>query len=101
MSDSPQITDNQAGSRFELAEDGERAELVYRLRGDRLVIIHTDVPEELEGRGLGGQLVSAAVDRAGRDGLTVVPLCPYARKWLENHSDAAARVTVDWTDDQD
>jgi predicted GNAT family acetyltransferase len=41
-------------------------------------------------------LVAAAVDRAGREGLTIVPLCPFARIWLERHPDAAARVPVDW-----
>jgi hypothetical protein len=28
--------------------------------------------------------------------LTVVPLCPFARGWLERHPDVAARATVDW-----
>ena len=31
-----------------------------------------------------------------REGLTVVPLCPFARKWLERHPQAASGVSVDW-----
>lgn len=96
VSDPPQVTDNQAHSRFELDTDGHVAELEYRRNGKRLVLIHTDVPVELEGHGIGGRLVVAAVDRAVRDGLTVVPLCPFARDWLERHADQAARVTIDW-----
>jgi len=69
---------------------------VYRRNGDRLILVHTGVPAELAGRGVGGQLVRAAVERAAAEGLTVVPWCPYARKWLEDHPDAAAAVTVDW-----
>ncbi len=72
------------------------AELVYRRRGDRLVLVHTGVPDELGGRGLGGVLVRAAVDRAEAEGLTVVPECPYARAWLEKHPDEAARVAIEW-----
>ena len=94
--DDPQITDNQADLRFELESGGHVAELTYRRNGKRLVLIHTDVPTELEGRGLGGKLVSAAVDRAAREGLTLVPLCPFARSWLERHPDTAARATIDW-----
>ena len=95
MSDTSRITDNEAASRFELTVDGVLAELRYRRNGKRLVLVHTGVPAELEGRGLGGALVRAAVDRAERDGMTVVPLCPFARGWLQRHPDVAAKVTVD------
>src|SRR5262249_54965219 len=93
VSDALQVTGNQAESRFELRVDGLLAELPYRRNGKRLVLIHTEVPEELEGRGLGGALVTAAVDRAAREGLTVVPLCPFARGWLQRHPDVAGRAT--------
>lgn len=96
MTDVPQITDNAAASRFELTTGGWLAELVYRRSGKRLVLIHTGVPDELGGRGLGGALVRAAIDRAEQDGMTVVPLCPFARNWLERHPGVAAKVTVDW-----
>jgi len=92
---SEEVTDNQAQSRFELRADGSLAELFYRLGGRRLVLIHTDVPPELEGRGFGGRLVAAAVNRAAREDLTLVPLCPFAREWLERHPDRAAGVTID------
>jgi predicted GNAT family acetyltransferase len=96
VSDAAQITDKQADLRFELEADGHVAELVYRRNGKRLVLVHTEVPTELEGRGLGGRLVSAAADRAAREDLTLVPLCPFARRWLERHPDVAARATIDW-----
>ena len=96
MTDADQVSDNQAKSRFEFSANGHLAELVYRRRADRLVLVHTEVPEALGGRGLGGQLVRAAVDRAAGEGLTIVPMCPFARSWLERHPDAASRVSVDW-----
>jgi hypothetical protein len=96
VSDSAEVIDNADASRFELREDGRLAELVYRVRGGRLVLIHTEVPLELEGRGIGGRLVTAAVDRAAREGLTLVPLCPFARGWLERHPEAASRAVIDW-----
>lgn len=91
------VTDDPAASRFELHEEGHLAELVYRLDGDRLVLVHTGVPDELGGRGLGGVLVRAAVDRAQEESLVVVPECSFARAWLEEHPDEAARVTIDGT----
>jgi uncharacterized protein len=93
---SDEVTDNQPESRFELRAGGSEAVLVYRRNGKRLVLIHTEVPPEMEGRGVGGRLVTAAVGRAARDGMTLVPLCPFARGWLERHPDQAARVAIDW-----
>jgi len=96
VSDATQVTDNQSRSRFELQAEGHLAELRYRRNGNRLVLIHTEVPAELEGRGVGGWLVTAAIDRAAREGMTVVPLCPFARGWLGRHADVASQATIDW-----
>jgi predicted GNAT family acetyltransferase len=94
--DTPQVTDNQAASRLELAADGQLAELAYRRNGNRLVILHTGVPPDLEGRGIAGRLVRAAIDKAVAEGLTIVPLCPFASDWLTHHPEAAAQATVDF-----
>ena len=96
VSDEYPVTDNQAESRFEIRSGRYLAELIYHRSGNRLVLIHTEVPEQLERHGLGGRLVTAAVDRAAREDLTIVPFCPFARGWLERHPDVAGRVTIDW-----
>lgn len=96
VTSTPYVTDNQAASRFEVTVDGQLAELQYRRNGQRFVLIHTGVPPELEGRGLGSALVSAAIERATREGLTVVPLCPFVRNWLARHADVTAALTIDW-----
>ena len=90
------VVDNRSRNRFETTVDGARAILVYRLDGDRLRLVHTEVPDELEGRGIGGALVTAAIDQAAARGLTVVPECPFARGWLERHPDVAGKVTIEW-----
>ena len=95
MSDTD-VIDNEAAHRFELVVDGHLAELVYRREADRLVLVHTGVPDDLEGRGLGGRLVRAARAAAAADGSTIVPSCPFARGWLEKHPDEAAAVPVAW-----
>ena len=90
------VVDDTHDNRFELGPEGESGELVYRLSGNRLVLVHTEVPEALRGRGLGGRLVRAAVERAAAESLTLVPICSYAREWLTTHPDAAATVEIDW-----
>jgi predicted GNAT family acetyltransferase len=90
------VVDQTANERFVLEEDGHTAELIYHLNGTRFVLIHTEVPDELGGHGIGGRLVHAALDRARRENLTIVPKCPFARSWLEQHREAADGVTIDW-----
>jgi predicted GNAT family acetyltransferase len=91
----PAVEHDQAQERFVVRAGGEVAELDYRRRGDRLSILHTGVPASLEGKGIGSELVRAAVELAAAEGLTVVPYCTFAQWWLEGHPDVAASVTVD------
>jgi predicted GNAT family acetyltransferase len=91
------VVDEPTRDRFVIDLDGKEAFLQYRLNGNRLVLVHTEVPEELGGQGLGGRLVRAAADRAAREHLTVVPLCPYARRWMQEHPDVTAGLIVDWS----
>jgi uncharacterized protein len=88
--------DDETADRFVVEEDGVEAELVYALRSGRLMLIHTDVPDEVAGRGIGGRLVRAAIARARAGHLTIVPWCPFARQWLADHPDVARDVSIDW-----
>ena len=94
--DDSAVLDDRQHHRFVFRQDGIDAQLVYRTEGDRLILVHTEVPNALSGRGIGGRLVQAAVDRAVATGETLVPWCPYARKWLTNHPDLSGRVRIDW-----
>jgi predicted GNAT family acetyltransferase len=91
------VENNTEQNRYEIVRDEGVAVLEYRRRGDRTVLVHTGVPKVLEGHGLGGKLVAAAVEDARSQGLTIVPLCPYARAWIEKHPNAVDGVEVDLT----
>jgi predicted GNAT family acetyltransferase len=94
----PQVVTDERGTRFEVAVDGQTAELSYRVAGDRMVLVHTEVPDAFEGMGIGSDLVRAAVEHARRNGLTIVPRCPFARGWLERHPRELERVAIDWSE---
>lgn len=53
-------------------------------RGER-IFFHTEVEEQLSGRGLGGLLVREALADSIRKDLTVVPVCPLFASHLERH----------------
>lgn len=48
-----------------------------------LVIDHTEVAEEFEGRGLGKQLLNGLVKYTREKGIKVIPVCPYAKAVFE------------------
>jgi uncharacterized protein len=91
------VIDNTAEEQFVVSMGGNTARLEYKLRGDRLHLVHTEVPEAFRGHGIGGRLVEAALAKARANHLTIVPWCPYARGWLQEHPDQMSDVTVDLT----
>jgi predicted GNAT family acetyltransferase len=93
---SPSVVDDLGNSRLVVRGQGSEAELVYEVDGAKLLLLHTGVPEAFRGQGVGGRLVSAAVAKARSGGLTIVPWCPYARRWLQDHPGEAEGVSVDF-----
>ncbi|MEA3004430.1 MAG: uncharacterized protein QOH81_3218 [Sphingomonadales bacterium] len=79
------VRDDRAAERFELEADGFTAFAAYHRHGDRITFIHTEVPAELEGRGIGKALVKGALAQVRAEGLKVVPLCPFVRRYIETH----------------
>jgi uncharacterized protein len=79
------VRDNRAAHRFELDVNGQVAVLVYERRADELVLVHTEVPPSLRGRGLADRLVREALEAARAEGRRVVPVCPFVRAYLRRH----------------
>jgi uncharacterized protein len=91
----PDVVRNEAKKRYEIDVDGVVAELVFHREASRLDLLHTEVPDEFEGRGFGSRLVKAALDDAEREDLTIVPYCSFVQSWLERHPDEAAKLTIE------
>jgi len=81
------VTHNEKAHRFELYINGLRALLAYRLTPGCIVLLHTEVPQPLEGQGLAAKLTRFALDFAREKQLRVVPLCPYASSFLRKHTE--------------
>jgi predicted GNAT family acetyltransferase len=85
-----QVTDNPAANKYEAHLDGELAgSLYYREGPDGLVLVHTEVLDGFEGKGVGGRLVAGALDDIRKRGLNVTPLCAFATAYIERHPEYA------------
>ncbi|MBP2078740.1 GNAT family N-acetyltransferase [Oceanobacillus polygoni] len=61
------------------------AEITFIQIGDaKIVIDHTYVSDELRGQGIAGELVEKVVLFAREKNRKITPLCPYAKKKIEN-----------------
>ena len=79
------IRHNAATGRFEADVEGGVAHADYRMQGDVMRLVHTEVPQAAEGKGIAGQVVKAALDYARANRLRVQPMCTYVRSYMRRH----------------
>lgn len=85
--DQPNVRNDEATSRYELATPDGTALAAYEMRGDVVAFTHTEVPEALEGHGIGGRLVEGALADVRARGLRILPACSFVRHYVETHAD--------------
>ena len=79
------ITHNQQNMRFEVLVDGEKAFLEYRMKGNDIAFMHTEVPETLSGKGIASALAVYAFKYAKDNNLPVIVYCPFVKTFLKRH----------------
>jgi predicted GNAT family acetyltransferase len=79
------LRDNRDANRFEAIIDGQTAFLQYERRPPAIVLVHTEVPEALRGKGVGSEVVRFALQSARAEGLSIVAKCPFVRDYLKKH----------------
>jgi uncharacterized protein len=90
------VRDHPEASRYEAVdESGVVAGFVDYVdhRGNR-VLVHTQVDDAFEGRGVGGTLARASLDQSLATGLHVVVSCPFITVWVGKHPEYADKVTL-------
>ncbi len=86
---SADVVNNATAHRFELEVDGHIAAAYYELKPGVITFTHTEVPKELGGKGVGSKLVKGALEQVRRNGLKVVPDCPFVKAYIEKHPEQA------------
>jgi len=86
------VRNNEQASRYEMQTEAGLAVLEYMRDGKRLALVHTEVPRAVESRGLGAQLVKAALDDAMAQGLRIVPMCAFVRAYIARHPEYVTLV---------
>lgn len=66
------------------------AEITFPGRSGRVVeITHTFVDDSLRGQGIAGKMMEALAQKLRSENKKAVPVCSYAVRWFETHSEAS------------
>ncbi|MFI5015376.1 MAG: GNAT family N-acetyltransferase [Hyphomicrobiales bacterium] len=79
------VRHNKAHHRFELDRDGHTAFAYYSRAPGVITFIHTTVPAELSGKGVGSKLIRGALEEVRRQRQTVVAQCPFVGAFIAKH----------------
>lgn len=79
------ILNNTERQQFQVLIEGELASLEYRFHDGVIVLMHTEVPDKLGGRGIGSALAEYALHYAQTNGLPVKVYCPFVQAYLKRH----------------
>ncbi|GAA2136151.1 GNAT family N-acetyltransferase [Streptomyces synnematoformans] len=83
-----EVSDVPEARRYEARVAGESdvAGVAEYLRTAELIaFVHTEVPPEYEGRGVGSALARTALDQARAENLRVLATCPFFAGWIARH----------------
>ncbi len=84
-----EVVNNPAQHRYELLVDGYLAATHYKVADGVITFIHTEVPKELGGKGVGSILIKGALDQVRTEGLKVIPQCPFVKAYIDKHPEYA------------
>lgn len=81
------LIDNTEAKQYEYHIDGVIAKIEYIKAKDKIYLTHTEVPKELEGKGVASSLVKQVLEDVETKGLTLIPMCPFVATYIKRHPD--------------
>lgn len=88
------VTNNTARNRYEAGVEGALAFIDYRQKDDNIYLIHTEVPDDLSGKGIGSQLVDNTLSLIEDEGKSIIVRCPFVANFIRKNP-AWKRILAD------
>jgi len=88
--------DNPDKDRFELNIDGMIAFINYKVgKSGNWYLVHTEVSEEIELKGVGSKLVRETLDILDEKDVKIIPSCPFVKAFLKRNREEYGHLVVD------
>ena len=86
--ESYELIDNTENKQYEFHIGKFLAKIEYiKTNNGEIYLTHTEVPVALEGKGIGSQLAEKVLTDIEKQGLRLVPLCPFVAGYIKKHPD--------------
>lgn len=85
MYDDIELNNNTATHNFEIFVEEYRAFIDYKVRDGNYLLVHTEVPPDLEGHGVAGALVEKTFKYLEANDFKMLPYCAYIQAYLKRH----------------
>ena len=86
------ITNDEKIMHFEIREGDDIAFLEYRFLKKDIVLMHTEVPESMEGKGIASALAAHAFKYAKEHAMPVVVYCPFVLTYMKRHPEVREQL---------
>ncbi len=79
------VVDHPEAKRSELAVGDDVAAAYYRVEGDTVVLLHTEVPQRCSGQGVGTRLAEGVFNEIALSGRKAAVKCPFMSRFATRH----------------
>lgn len=80
----PLIKD-EAVHQFQIKVGDYKSWIVYKERGSKITLIHTETETELEGKGAATAIIEKTLNYLEQNNYTLVPICPMVVAYIKKH----------------
>lgn len=88
-----EIINNVSMHRYELPIEGDAVAVTYyRVEEGRVVLLHTEVPNEFGGQGIGKRLARAVFETLRTEGRRVIAKCPFMASYAARNPEYAGML---------
>ncbi len=80
-----ELVKNETDKQFEMVVEGHKAFIQYQELPNKIALVHTEVPEELGGKGVGTALVEKTLNSIKESGKKIMPYCSFVFAYIKRH----------------
>ncbi len=80
-----ELIHNESENQFELHIGEQIAFVEYYRDGNKIHLTHTEVPQSLQGHGVGSELTEKTFQYIRNNNLVLIPLCSFVAHYVNNH----------------
>jgi len=79
------LVKNETAHQFEMEVEGQLAIIAYEEAHFKITLLHTEVPEQLEGKGIATAIIEKTLAYIEKNHFRLIPLCPMVVVYIKRH----------------